>query len=376
MKRLVLLGGGHAHIEVLRDLAAMPDPSRHVTLVTPGQRLAYTGMVPGVVAGHYSMQDCLIDLASLARRANAELLLTTASLVSPDAAKVACSDGTVLPYDVLSIDVGSHPAIGNAKGVERHAVLLRPLERALVGWSGIFASAAAGKVGTVTVVGGGAAGIELALAMRYRFDVALRDETVPHVRLISEAAGTGISEGALEKLRRRMRRTGVESQVGAPVIEVGADFVRLENGLEFATDAVFWATGAAAHGWIKDSGLATDKRGFMLTNLNMQSVKYANIFGAGDCATVEGHEMPKAGVFAVRAAPVLAANLRAALAGLPLTPHVPDPRYLALISTGRKHAVGTWGGLSWQGRWAWHWKDRIDREFVRRYRENPQAPGR
>jgi selenide,water dikinase len=101
----------------------------------------------------------------------------------------------------------------------------------------------------------------------------------------------------------------------------------------------------------------------------MQSVRYANIFGAGDCATVEGHEMPKAGVFAVRAAPVLAANLRAALAGLPLTPHVPDPRYLSLIPTGRKHAVGTWGGLSWQGRWAWHWKDRIDREFVERYRE-------
>ncbi len=369
MNRLVLLGGGHAHIEVLRDLAVAPDPSLHVTLVTPGHRLAYTGMVPGVIAGHYSMQDCLIDQAALARRANAELLLTTASLVSPDAAKVACSDGTVLPYDVLSIDVGSHPAIGSAKGVDRHAVLLRPLERALVGWSGIFARAAAGKVGTVTVVGGGAAGIELALAMRYRFDVALRDETVPHVRLISEAAGTGISEGAARKLIRRMRRAGVDSHVGAPVIEVGADFVRLENGLEFVTDAVFWATGAAAPGWLKDSGLATDKRGFMLTNINMQSVKYANIFGVGDCATVEGHEVPKAGVFAVRAAPVLAANLRAALAGLPLTPHVPDPRYLALISTGRKHAVGTWGGLSWQGRWAWHWKDRIDREFVERYRE-------
>jgi pyridine nucleotide-disulfide oxidoreductase family protein len=370
VKRLVLLGGGHAHIEVLRDLAANPDPAREVTLVTPSQRLFYTGMVPGVIAGHYAVEDCAIDLAALAQRANAEILLTTAALVSPDANEVACSDGTALPYDVLSIDVGSQPAIGEAKGVERHAVLMRPLERAIVGWNGVLARAMRGHVRAVTVVGGGAAGIEVSLAMRHRFNVALRGEGVPHVRIVSEAAGTGIAAGAARKLILSMRRAGVESHVGFSVREVGAGFVRLQNGLEFATDAVFWVTGAAAPEWLRESGLGTDKRGFMLTNLHMQSVRYANVFGAGDCATVEGHEMPKAGVFAVRAAPVLAANLRAALAGAPLTPHLPNPRYLALISTGRRHAVGTWGSLSWSGWWAWRWKDRIDRRFVEKYRES------
>jgi selenide,water dikinase len=296
-----------------------------------------------------------------------------ASLVSPDAGKVACADGTVLAYDVLSLDVGSQSAIGEARGVDRHAVLLRPLERALVGWNGVFARAAAGEVNAVTIVGGGAAGIELALAMRHRFDVALRDPDFPHVRLVSDAAGVGIAAGAARKLLRYLRRAGVASHLGMAVKEVGDGFVRLESGLEFATDAVFWATGAAAHGWIRDSGLATDKRGFLLTNTLMQSVRYANVFGAGDCATVEGHATPKAGVFAVRAAPTLAANLRAALAARPLTPHVPKPRYLALVSTGRKHAVGSWGPLSWQGRWAWHWKDRIDRQFVERYRKDPAA---
>jgi selenide,water dikinase len=251
---------------------------------------------------------------------------------------------------------------------------MRPLERALVGWNGVFARAAASDVNAVTVVGGGAAGIELALAMRHRFDVALNDREVPHVRLVSDEVGAGISAGATRRLLARMRRAGVATHVGVAVKEVGEGFVRLEGGLEFATDAVFWATGAAAHGWIADSGLATDKRGFLLTNTFMQSVRYANVFGAGDCATVEGHPMPKAGVFAVRAAPVLAENLRAALAGRPLTPHVPRPRYLALISTGRKGAVGTWGSLAWQGRWAWHWKDHIDRKFVARYREAPK-PG-
>lgn len=372
MKRLVLVGGGHAHIEVLRDLAAHPDATRSVTLVTPSQRLLYTGMIPGVIAGLYSVEDCAIDLERLAQRANAELLLTTAALVSPERNEVACSDGTVLPYDVLSIDVGSRPAIGGARGVERHAVPMRPLERAIVGWNGVLERAERGAIRAVTVVGAGAAGIEMSLAMRHRFNAALRGRTVPHVRIVSEAAGVGISQGAAAKLLRCMRRAGVESHVGFSVREVGAGFVRLQSGLEFATDAVFWITGAAAPEWLRESGLGTDRHGFMLTNQHLQSVRYANVFGAGDCATVEGHDRPKAGVFAVRAAPVLAANLRAALDGSPLRPHVPRRRYLALVSTGRRHAVGAWGDLSFSGWWAWRWKDRIDRRFVARYRE-PKA---
>jgi selenide,water dikinase len=376
VKRLLLVGGGHAHIEVLRDIAERPLPGVEVTLVTPSQRMIYTGMVPGVIAGHYAFSECTIDLAGLARRANAELLLTTASLLSPDANRLACADGTVLPYDVVSLDVGSHPAIGEARGVERHAILMRPLERALVGWNGVFARAAAGNVNAITVVGGGAAGIELALAMRHRFDVALKDPDVPHVRLVSDEAGVGIAAGAARRLMARMRRAGVASHVGAAVTEVGEGFVRLDGGLEFATDVVFWATGAAAHGWLRDSGLAADKRGFMLVNTSMQSVRYANVFGVGDCATVEGHATAKAGVFAVRAAPILAGNLRAALGGGELVRHLPKPRYLSLVSTGRKHAVGTWGPLAWQGRWAWYWKDRIDRQFVQRYREAPAGDDR
>jgi len=373
VKRLLLIGGGHAHIEVLRELAERPGAGVAVTLVTPSPRMVYTGMVPGVIAGHYTLPECTIDLAALAQRANAELLLTSASLASPDAKKVACADGNVLAYDVLSLDVGSHPAIGAVRGVEEHAIVLRPLERAIVAWNGLMARAAAGRIKAITVVGAGAAGIELALAMRHRFDTALGDLQTPHVRLVSDAAGVGIAAGAARRLIARMRRGRVASHVGLAVKEVGAGFVRLEGGLEFATDAVFWATGAAAQPWIGESGLPTDKRGFLLTNTFMQSLGHANVFGIGDCATIVGHEMPKAGVFAVRAAPTLAANLRAALAGGDLTPHVPKPRYLSLVSTGRKHAVGTWGPFAWQGRWAWRWKDSIDRKFVERYRHAPKT---
>ncbi len=366
MKRVVLAGGGHAHIEVLRDLQANPDAGLHVVVVTPYPWLLYTGMLPGHIAGHYALDECTIDLAALARAARADLRLTTVSLVSPDANEVVCSDGSVLSYDVLSLDVGSQPAVGAARGVDAHAVVVRPLERAVEGWNGIYARAAKGRVKAITVVGGGAGGIELALAMNHRFRTTL-DEP-PHVRLVSDAAGSGLAAGARRRLARRMRRNGVASHVGAAVAEVGRDFLRLDSGLEFKTDAVFWATGAAAHPWIRDSGLATDERGFLLTNDFLQSLSHANVFGAGDCATEQGHPRPRAGVFAVRAAPILAANLRAAAFGQPMQPFVAPGNFLALISTGERHAIGTWNGLSWQGRWAWRWKDGIDRRFVAKYR--------
>ena len=367
MKRLVLLGGGHAHIEVLRDLAAAPDPDLDAVLVTPYPWLTYTGMLPGHIAGHYALDECTIDLAGLVARARVRHMATTASLVSPDANQVVCANGQVVDYDVLSLDVGSQPAIGEAKGVEANAVVVRPLERLVKGWNDVYARAARGQVTSVSVVGGGAAGIELALAMNHRLRTTLEDP-VPHVRLISDAPGAGIAAGARRRLVRSMSKAGIGSHVGIAVAEVGREFVRLANGLEFVTDAVFWATGAAAHGWIRDSGLATDERGFLLTNDLLQSTSHANVFGAGDCATEAGHPRPKAGVFAVRAAPILAANLRAALAGRALQAFLPPRHYLALVSTGERHAVGAWNGFAWQGRWAWRWKDRIDRRFIARYR--------
>jgi selenide,water dikinase len=373
MKRLVLVGGGHAHIEVLRDLAANPDSRLDVVLLTPYPWLTYTGMLPGHIAGHYALEECTIDLAGLAASARARLALTTASLVSPDANQVVCANGQVIDYDALSLDVGSQPAIGDAKGVETNAIVVRPLERLVKGWNDVYARAARGHVTSVTVVGGGAAGIELALAMNHRLKTTL-EEPVPHVRLISDAPGAGIAAGARRRLVRRMRKAGIGSHVGIAVAEVGRDFVRLANGLEFVTDAVFWVTGAAAHGWIRDSGLATDAAGFLLTNDLLQSTSHANVFGAGDCVSELGYPRPKAGVFAVRAAPILAANLRAAIDGRPLQAFMPPRNYLALVSTGARHAVGAWNGFAWQGRWAWRWKDRIDRRFVAKYRGAARRP--
>ena len=369
MKRLVLLGGGHAHIEVLRALAAQPPGGAEVTLVTPSSRLVYTGMVPGVIAGHYALADSAIDLAVLARAANATLVLTTATHVAPNEREVTCMDGTKLSYDVLSMDVGSVPVIGDAVGVDRHAVAVRPMEALVRGWVDVRARAREGKVKSITVVGAGAGGVELAFAMDYSLRRDLKGDA-PHVRIIADTPVplVGIPEGARARLRKRLARRNIGVHVGSAVKEVGERFVRLKSGIEFVSDATFWVTGAGAQPWVRESGFATDEHGFLLTNDFLQSVTYREVFGAGDCATQEHRGLPKAGVFAVRAAPQLAANLRAALSDAPLERHVTSARHLALISTGGKNAVGLWGGFSWQGYWAWAWKDHIDRGFVERYR--------
>jgi selenide,water dikinase len=368
MKRLVLLGGGHAHIEVLRELAERPAEGFTCTLVTPYPRLIYTGMVPGVIAGHYKLEECAIALEALAQRARAEFVQLAAIRIDPLAREVICDDTGAIAYDVLSLDVGSRPLIGQATGVREHAVVARPLETLMKGWGSVLARARAGGVRSISVVGGGAGGVELALAMDHR----LRNELaapVPHVRVITNTPVLlpEFSEGARRRIKRRLARRNIGSHVSSTVAEVGHDHVRLEGGLDFASDATFWAGGAGAHDWIKASGFAVDERGFLLTNDYLQSVTFAEVFGVGDCATQEGRRHAKAGVFAVRAAPVLAANLLAAIAGAPLAPFRTDPRYMALISTGSKHAVGAWNGFSWQGWWAWHWKDRIDRRFVAKY---------
>ena len=368
MKRLVLLGGGHAHVEVLRDLAERPDERWQVTLVTPYPWLTYSGMVPGLFAGHYEIDECTIDLRALAERAQATLLTAKAIRVDTTEREVVCDNGSNVGYDVLSLDVGSDPFAHDVRGVERHAVMLRPLEKALKGWSDVIVRAREGRIGAVSIVGGGAAGVEIALAMEYR----LRQElglAWAHVRVVTNT-GLAVPEfpaGARQRLTAKLRRRNIGLHTGSAVTEVGPDFVRLEQGLEFASDAVFFATGGAAHPWIRASGFSTDERGFLLTNDRLQSVSHPDVFGAGDCASVEGRPHAKAGVFAVRAAPVLAANLRAALAGQPLQPHASNARHLALVSTGNRHAVGVWDGWSWEGDWVWRWKDRIDRAFVARY---------
>lgn len=368
MKRLVLLGGGHAHVHVLKALGDALDPTVSVTLVTPVDRQIYSGMLPGFVAGRYSLADCGIELAPLADRARALVVRSAATLVSPSMREVICANGEVVPYDVLSIDVGSGPPTEAVPGLAEHAVAVRPLERFVQGWERVLARARSGAVQSVSIVGGGAAGVELAFAMDHRFHEEL-GAGAPHVRVLtdSDAMVPGHTSSTRGRLLRLAGRVNIGMHTSARVAEVGPGFLRLRENIRFASDATFWATGAAAHGFLRESGLETDERGFVAVNDFMQSLSRPEVFAAGDCASNAANPRPKAGVFAVRAGPALRANLQAALHGGPLEHHVTRRRFLALVSCGAGYAVGAYGPLSFEGRWVWRWKDRIDRQFVARY---------
>lgn len=375
MKRLVLLGGGHAHVHVLKAIGDALDPAVSVTLVTPVDRQVYSGMLPGFVAGHYGLDECGIGLLPLAQRARAMVVRSSASLVNPSMREVICANGEVVPYDVLSIDVGARSHTGSAIGVDRHAVAVRPLERFVDGWERVLAQARRPGMNAVSIVGGGAAGIELAFAMDHRFRMEVGD-AAPHVRVLTDARAIVPEYGAAVRgrLLRWAARRNVGTHAGSSVAEVGAGFLCLKDNIEFATDATFWVAGAAAPEFIRDSGFPTDERGFLAVNDFMQAVSHPEVFGAGDCATSVQNPRPKAGVFAVRAGPALAANLFAALHGGPQERHVSSRRFLALISCGGRRAVGAYGSLSFEGGWVWRWKDRIDRQFVAKY--SPEALAR
>ncbi len=368
MKRLVLLGGGHAHVHVLKELGASLDPAVGVTLVTPVERQVYSGMLPGYVAGHYGLAECGIDLVALANRARALVVRSRATLVNAAMREVICANGEILPYDVLSIDVGARLFVGHATGVEEHAVAVRPLERFVEGWESVLSRARAGRMSAVSIVGGGAAGVELAFAMAHRFGKEA-GEGAPHVRILTDAPAVVPEYSAAARARlvglARARNIGIH--VESPVAEIGADHLCLKDRIEFATDATFWVTGAAAPEFVRESGLRTDERGFLAVNDFLQSHSHPEVFGAGDCATNPQNPRAKAGVFAVRAGPALAANLLAALRGGLLERHVTARRFLALVSCGGRYAVGVYGPFSFGGRWVWRWKDRIDRRFVASY---------
>lgn len=377
MKRLLLLGGGHAHVQVLSTLAQQPLPGWEVHLITPYTRQIYSGMLPGWVAGHYAIEACGINLAALARQAG--VTLHQAAVTHLDAAHqqvhagaaTGQPAGTLLHYDLLSIDTGPVAATASLPGAALHSLPVRPIEQFIAAWPALVARlrARSGPV-HLAVLGAGAAGVELAFAIQYR----ARREGWTALTLHLVGSDSTPLTGAPAALRRRtlalLHARGVVWHGGQRVQALHADHLLFDNGQTLALDACLSVTGAAAPTWPQRSGLALDAAGFISVGPTLQSVSHPNVLAAGDVASY-ADPRPKSGVFAVRAGPVLARNLRALASGHTPSAWTPQRRALYLISTGAHHALAHWGPLSWGGDWVWRWKDHIDRGFVQRYVASP-----
>jgi pyridine nucleotide-disulfide oxidoreductase family protein len=368
MKRLVLLGGGHAHVHVLRSLALEPLTGAEVVLVTPFLRQMYSGMVPGLVAGHYTAGQCAIPLAPLARAAGVRLIEGAAVGLDAAARRVPLVGGEAIDYDLLSLDTGAVMDRDRLPGAREHGLFVRPIEHFVARLDAVLQGAAQWGA-DIAVIGGGAAGVELALALRHRLATPGRAD--PPSACITLVTGgpvplAGYPAGVIRRMQRVLAAHGI-SVVRDTCSAVEAGALVLGSGARLACRAAVIATGAEAPAWLAGSGLALDERGFVRTGATLQSLSHPEVFAAGDVASRADAPHAKSGVHAVRAGPPLALNLRRFLAGAELLPHRPQQRTLNLISCGEKRAIAAWGSWSAQGRWVWWWKDRIDRSFVARY---------
>jgi selenide, water dikinase len=381
LRDLVLVGGGHSHVGVLRMFAMQPEPGVRLTLICTDIDTPYSGMLPGYISGHYSFDEVHIDLGRLCAFAGARFYRDAVVGIDRQNQRVICANRPPVAYDLLSINTGSTPKVQNIEGAQALATPVKPIAQFNQRWLALLDKARQwpshrGRM-TIAVVGGGAGGVELVLSMQYRLRLELKalgrnPEDLKFVLLTSgETILPTHNPGVRARFVQVLQERNVEVHPHAEVVQVSPGCLHTRDGRTFDADETMWVTQAGGPAWLQSTGLALDGQGFILVHPQLQSLNDPLVFAAGDVASFVDRPLEKAGVFAVRMAKPLATNLRRSLRGQKLLPYTPQRHWLALISTGNRYAVGSRGSLGFGGDWVWRWKDRIDRDFMRRFNQLP-----
>jgi pyridine nucleotide-disulfide oxidoreductase family protein len=386
VKDLVLIGGGHSHAIVMRMFGIKPLSGVRLTLITAASETAYSGMLPGYIAGFYRHDECHIDLRPLANFAQARLYIDTVVALDLENNKVLCANGLVVDFDVLSIDIGSTPSRISVSGAAEYAIAAKPVSQLLEHWDELIQ--AIGKNPqepiSIAIVGGGAGGVELALSMRSRLHRILDKSQQPiqnleiHLFHRSMELMPNYHKSARHQLQQILTEQGIKLYLGEYVYKIALATrketkeileIKCKSGLKVECNKVFWVTQASAPEWLKSAGLGTNEQGFILVEDTLQSQTHPQVFASGDIAAMINYPLPKAGVFAVRQGKPLFENLQRILLGKSLKPYKPQKQYLSLIGTGDKRAIATRGIIILPPhKLLWHYKDWIDRRFMERFR--------
>ena len=387
LRDIVLIGGGHSHVGVLKSFGMNPIPGVRLTLICTDMHTPYSGMLPGYVAGHYDYDEVHIDLSRLASFAGSRLYRDEVIGIDRANQKVICKNRPAVPYDQLSINIGSTPQLDGVPGAAEHAVAVKPIRNFNERWLRLLerVKTHAGKT-TIAVVGAGAGGVELLLAMQFRLRNELTqlgrnpDELTFHLLTSSDTILPTHNAGVRSRFDAVLAQRGVQVHRKAEVTRVdkrvngqgSAGVLTTSTGQELQADEIIWVTRAGGAAWLKDTRLQLDAEGFIEVKDTLQTINDPLIYAAGDIASMVNFKLEKAGVFAVRQGKPLTENLRRAVGGAALEAYRPQTSWLALISTGDKYAVASRGWLGFAGAWVWQWKDWIDQRFMRKFSEFPE----
>jgi len=372
VKDIVLIGGGHAHALVIRMWAMNPVPGLRLTLISPQVHTPYSGMLPGLVAGHYSFEQTHIDLVRVCAWAKVRFIQASASAIDATNQTITLTGRPDIGYDVCSVDIGSTPN-QNIEGCEEFAVPVKPISQFYQHWQALQHELLNHKKSSplkVAIIGGGAGGIELITAMAHW---AKNKRCQAQFCLISR--GNQLlpdSPAPLQKnVKRHFSHNNIELHLGFESQSITASHIHSKQQ-KIAYDKVFYCTQASAADWLKQTPLNLTEDGFIQVNEKLQSTSHDNLFAAGDIAHQSAHPRPKAGVYAVRAAPVLFNNLINYALNKPLKNFKPQSNFLSLLALGGKVALGSRQVFSFSGKWVWRWKDYIDVKFMNLFHDLPK----
>jgi len=379
VKDLVLVGGGHSHLSVLKYFAMSPVPGLRITLITRDLHTPYSGMLPGYIAGHYEYDEAHIDLRPLTQFAGARIYHAEVNDLDLKNNNVICADRPPIHFDYISINIGSRPATLHIPGADNFAMPVKPINHFLTSWETLREKIIRSKDNfNLAVVGCGAGGVEMALATQYRLHHLLkqqnRSEDSLNIDLYCDT--DHILPTHNKQVRKRfnhiLKQRNINTHTGHRIAEVTQSHLLNDDGKRYPADAVIWVTNASAPAWLADTGLDVDTQGFIIVNDCLRSASHDNVFAAGDNATVVNHPRAKSGVFAVRQGMPLARNLARAVQKEALKPFTPQKNFLGLISTGDKYAIASRGNWSLEGAWLWKIKDWIDRRFMDNFNRLPE----
>ena len=321
-QHIVLIGIGHTNAHIVRMWGMDPIPDTDLTCISDNTIAAYSGRLPAVLAGQVPPEAMQIDLVRLCASVGARLITDPVTSIDHDRREVQFADRPSVPFDALSIGVGSVPTITGVSITGDSLIKIKPMQSFLQRLESkvakLAAQTSAARSLQVVVVGSGVAGIEILFCLpnflKQHYHESFQMQLVTRSKEILPTVGSSMRG----KVTAAINRCGYTVRTDSSVVEVDDEAITLTDGTKIQADLVIWATGATPPPCLDQFGLALADRGFIQTHPTLQSTSHKRCFAVGDTGTIRSQQIPKAGVYAVRQGPILWENLRLILAGKPL----------------------------------------------------------